>query len=79
MPNVHYVHTDLGCKSLFKELNMNLINETKPVRTSDQEQRKTLWMPFKSFESALDKKDKSLTVEGYPAPERKFYILERSS
>ena len=79
MPNVHYLHTDHGCKSLFRELDLKLIDETKPVKTSDQEQRKTQWMPFKSFESALDKEDKSLTIEGYPAPKRKFYILELSS
>ena len=78
MPNVHYVHTDFGCKSLFKQLNLRVVAESQLEITSSDEQRKTKWMPFKSFESALDANNKSLTVEGYPAPERKFYILEDS-
>ena len=78
MPNVHYVHSDYGCKSIFDELDLKLIAETDSVLTDQEEQRKTKWMPFKSFESALNEENKSITVEGYPAPQRKFYILERS-
>ena len=78
MPNVHYVHTDFGCKSLFKQLDMRVVAESQLEITTSEEQRKTKWMPFKSFESALDENNKSLTVEGYPAPKRKFYILEDS-
>jgi len=79
MPNVHYVHTDFGCKELFEKLNLEVIRETKPVFTNFEEQRKTRWMPFKSFESALDSKDTTLTIEGYPAPARKFYLLGQKS
>jgi len=75
MPNVHYVHSDLGCKEIFKNLGLEVMAETKPFFTNDEEQRKTKWMPFKSFESALDERDKNLTIEGYPAPARKFYLL----
>ncbi len=78
MPNVHYVHSDYECKSIFDELDLKLIAETNSVMTNHEEQRKTKWMPFKSFESALDEENKSMTVEGYPAPRRKFYILERA-
>ena len=78
MPNVHYVHTHRGCNSIFEELNLKLIAETDLVATNLTEQRKTKWMPFKSFESALKEEDKSVTVEGYPAPQRKFYILQKT-
>ena len=49
MPNVHYVHTDFGCKELFEKLNLEVLRETKPVFTNFEEQRKTRWMPFKSL------------------------------
>jgi len=78
MPNVHYIHTDYGCKLLFKQLGLKVVTESELQATEGQEQRRTKWMPFKSFESALDKNNKSLTVEGYPAPQRKFYVLEVS-
>ena len=37
-------------------------------KTTESEQRKTKWMQFHSLSDFLDPKDKSLTVEGYPAP-----------
>ena len=46
MPNVHYVHTDFGCKELFGKLNLEVIRETKPVFTNFEEQRKTRWNPL---------------------------------
>ena len=55
-----------------------MIGETDLATTDLKEQRMTDWMPFKSFESALNKQDKSLTIEGYPSPSRKFYILEKN-
>lgn len=79
MPNVHYVHTDKGCKSIFEALQLNLVSESDSILTSNFEQRQTRWMPFKSFEAALNSDNKSLTIEGYPAPSRKFYLLEISS
>ena len=78
MPNVHFIHTELGCKKVFEELGLKVIGETDLATTDLEEQRMTDWMPFKSFESALNKQDKSLTIEGYPSPSRKFYILEKN-
>ena len=69
----------LDVRELFEKLNLEVIRETKPVLTNFEEQRKTRWMPFKSFESALDSKDTTLTIEGYPAPARKFYLLGQKS
>ncbi len=43
----------------------------KPLDSS--EQRATKWAPIKSLEDFLDPKDRSKTIEGYPAPIR-FYL-----
>ena len=79
MPNVHFVHTDKGCKSIFRNLSLQVHAESDLTVTNDNEQRSTKWMPFKSFESALNLQNKSITIEGYPAPERKFYLLGKAS
>jgi len=39
---------------------------------SSQEQRRTEWMVFESYEDFIDTSDPALTVEGYPAPVRIF-------
>ena len=78
MPNVHFVHTDHGCKSVFRKLTLKVHAESDLAVTNDSEQRSTKWMPFKSFESALNLKNNSITTEGYPAPKRKFYILGKA-
>ena len=79
MPNVHFVHTDNGCKSIFRNLSLQVHAESDLAVTNDKEQRSTKWMPFKSFESALNLQNKSITIEGYPAPKRKFYVLGKAS
>ena len=79
MPNVHFVHTDNGCKSIFRNLSLQVHAESDLAVTNDNEQRSTKWMPFKSFESALNLQNKSVTIEGYPAPKRKFYLLGKAS
>lgn len=79
MPNVHFVHTDNGCKSIFRNLSLQVHAESDLSVTDDNEQRSTKWMPFKSFESALNLQNKSITIEGYPAPKRKFYLLGKAS
>ncbi len=35
-----------------------------------EKSRKTRWMPFESLDSALDKTNQTLTIEGYPSPKR---------
>lgn len=55
--------------------NIEVIDES--MTTSD-EQRKTAWMPFESFEDAIDKTEPTKTIEGSPAPKR-VVILATSS
>jgi tRNA (mo5U34)-methyltransferase len=39
---------------------------------SSEEQRRTEWMVFESYEDFIDARNPALTVEGYPAPLRVF-------
>ncbi len=45
--------------------------------TTPREQRRTEWMPFDSLDEALDRKDPSRTIEGYPAPARALLTARR--
>ena len=40
---------------------------------SSDEQRRTAWMDFESYEDFIDKENPALTIEGYPAPRRVFF------
>jgi len=54
--------------------NVRIIDVTK---TTSDEQRRTEWMQFESLNDYLDKKDKSKTIEGYPAPTRAILLAEK--
>lgn len=40
---------------------------------SSDEQRRTPWMDFESYQDFIDKDNPGLTIEGYPAPRRVFF------
>jgi len=40
---------------------------------SSEEQRRTAWMDFESYEDFIDKDNPALTIEGHPAPRRVFF------
>jgi len=44
---------------------------------SSEEQRKTDWMVFESYQDFIDKQNPELTIEGYPAPRRVFFKATR--
>lgn len=46
--------------------------------TTSAEQRRTRHMPFDSLSDALSATDRSLTVEGYPAPKRAVILAEKN-
>ena len=60
-------------KSGFEDI--ELINVTA---TTSTEQRRTAWMQYESLADFLDPHDSSLTIEGYPAPQRAILIAKRS-
>ena len=45
---------------------------------SSEEQRRTEWMVFESYEDFIDTSDPNLTVEGYPAPIRTCAMVKNS-
>jgi len=44
---------------------------------SSEEQRRTPWMTFESYEDFIDKDNPAFTIEGYPAPRRVFFKAEK--
>ena len=46
------------------------------VTTAD-EQRRTEWMDYESLDDFLMPGDRTLTVEGYPAPCRAIFVAEK--
>ena len=46
-------------------------------QTSIKEQRSTEWMPFESLQQALHPEDSSLTIEGWPAPQRTTVVASQ--
>jgi len=44
---------------------------------SSEEQRRTPWMTFESYEDFIDKDNPALTIEGHPAPRRVFFKAEK--
>ncbi len=44
---------------------------------SGREQRRTDWMVFESYEDFIDKHNPELTIEGYPAPWRVFFMATK--
>jgi len=40
---------------------------------SSEEQRRTAWMEFESYQDFIDKDNPTFTIEGYPAPRRVFF------
>jgi tRNA (mo5U34)-methyltransferase len=45
--------------------------------TSVEEQHTTSWMTFESLPEALDKDNRQITIEGYPAPRRAVIIARK--
>ncbi len=44
---------------------------------SSVEQRRTDWMTFESYRDFLDPRDPAKTIEGYPAPDRVFFMARK--
>ena len=46
---------------------------------SSDEQRRTEWMDFESYDNFVDPSNRDLTVEGYPAPLRVFIKADKKT
>ena len=70
MKNIWFIPTKSILQSWLTRCGFTNISEINTSTTSLIEQRKTEWMPFESLDSALDRKNKKVTIEGYPSPKR---------
>lgn len=70
MSNVWFVPSIATLEQWLSRCGMTDIVVIDESVTTEEEQRKTEWMPFESLGDALDKKNPSLTIEGLPAPKR---------
>jgi tRNA (mo5U34)-methyltransferase len=72
IPNIYFIPTINALKNWcyragFDEIEILNISKTKP-----NEQRKTEWIDTESLDDFLDKENKNITIEGYPAPKRVY-------
>ena len=77
MNNVWFLPTTGMLKNWMRKLGLDNVQVANVSTTSTEEQRATEWMTFQSLGDYLDPQDKSLTIEGYPAPKRAFMIAQK--
>jgi tRNA (mo5U34)-methyltransferase len=59
------------------EAGFSLAKVVDMTPTTTLEQRSTDWMRFESLEQALDPQDRTLTIEGFPAPARAIVVARK--
>lgn len=55
--------------------NVRMVHE---CQTTTNEQKQTEWMTFESLKDFLNPQNSSQTVEGYPAPQRAFFVADKN-
>jgi len=70
MRNVWFIPSVLMLERMLRRCGYKNVRTVDVSVTTLAEQRSTDWMPFHSLADFLDPKDRSLTIEGYPAPKR---------
>ena len=78
MRNVHLVPSVNTLKTKLRNVGFTNPMLIDVSDTTIDEQRKTRLMPFRSLSDALDPSDRSLTVEGLPAPKRAILVAQRA-
>lgn len=76
--NIYFVPTIPSLINWCKRAGFSDVEVLATMKTEHEEQRKTSWVQSQSLEDFLDPKDKTKTVEGYPAPKR-VYIKARKA
>jgi tRNA (mo5U34)-methyltransferase len=77
MRNVWSVTTISRTLELMSQAGLNNARCVDVNITSLEEQRQTPWMSFHSLAQFLDPNDRTLTIEGYPAPTRGLFIADK--
>ena len=70
MPNVYFIPTLSCLKNMFHRSGFGSVDVLSVDQTTIREQRVTPWTFEQSLDHFLDPKDKTKTIEGYPAPLR---------
>jgi tRNA (mo5U34)-methyltransferase len=76
MRNVWFIPSAIELERWLRRLGFGKVRTVDLNRTSVDEQRSTEWMAFESLPDFLDPQDRSLTIEGYPAPLRAILVAE---
>ncbi|UPW16968.1 tRNA 5-methoxyuridine(34)/uridine 5-oxyacetic acid(34) synthase CmoB [Agarivorans sp. TSD2052] len=74
MPNVWFLPSTAALKLWLEKVGFVDVRVVDVDVTSTEEQRSTSWMTHESLDDYLDPGDKTLTVEGLPAPKRAVFI-----
>ncbi len=77
MRNVWFIPSVLTLESWLKRAGFKNIRLVDVTPTTQQEQRKTEWMPWESLGDFLMPDDPTKTIEGYPAPLRAIFICNK--
>ncbi len=77
IPNIYFVPTVSALRNWCERAGFTDFEVITTTVTTDDEQRKTEWIPGESLGSFLDPDDPTLTVEGYPAPKRVYAKMRR--
>jgi len=76
MRNVWFIPSPLALEGWLVRCGFKNVRLVDIAVTSLDEQRSTDWMAFDSLPDFLDPDDRTLTIEGLPAPKRVVYIAE---
>ena len=74
MSNVWFIPSIDTLVSWLERCGFNDIKIVDTSTTNLAEQRKTEWMPYASLEDSVDAADRSVTIEGLPAPKRSIVL-----
>jgi tRNA (mo5U34)-methyltransferase len=77
MRNVWFIPSVATLTDWLNDMKFKNIRCVDVTRTTGEEQRVTSWMEFESLADFLDPDDDSRTVEGYPAPKRAIFIMNK--
>ena len=70
VPGTYFVPTGKCIENWMTRAGFQDVNLFSSTPMSSEEQRKTDWMTFESYEDFIQPDNKDLTIEGYPAPVR---------
>ncbi|MEW8183876.1 MAG: tRNA 5-methoxyuridine(34)/uridine 5-oxyacetic acid(34) synthase CmoB, partial [Candidatus Thiodiazotropha endolucinida] len=77
MRNVWFIPSTETLHLWLERAGFNQVKMIDVSVTTIEEQRATEWMRFESLADYLDPADRSLTIEGYPAPRRAVFVARQ--